>query len=703
MKTMALCSGLLAMAACSGGDGGREDVDATDAVSDTTGPGDVDGVDTAPTDTVPTDSAGPDVDTPVDVVDAATDAGDTATDTADTADTIGEIIEVGPRAIIDERGGTLAITDPASPVFGAALAIPAGALSEATLMTLREAALPVGIDHMVAARGLELLPADTYFRAPATLLVPLADGLQPGAMHAKRWSGSYWETNVTTLGGGYRDPAGALGGFVLVEAPHFSSYWVMHEALVELRFDNATGPPASTIEVTLAAVDFDEAAIGFVPPPPPSMSETLDPGWNKTWLVYPGRYVLVARYEGDEIARCLFADARPGDGAWVWFRDETAACARPEVALEASSTTLEAGDSVDLVVRATSPTANPLSVWFTATHGGVSSVQPTGEGAWTASYRAPQRAGRAWVYATVYDEVTGVFGEATLEITVTSPNRPPTITSFTASPRKLGPGTPGVFAVEGAPGTSRLTASAADPDGDPLTASWFFPTPGDLHDIGTGIALARGDDGLAVWPDTKEPYTATEALYKAPVDPSFFGTLPLGFMLVVTANVSDGALTRSAWLVLDVEPEGSPVADEVEAVEVVEVVEVVEPGPDVEVVDTSTPEVEVVDTGVPDGDVVIPAGSAGMCQTDSYTCIQFSGDVYHQNDSGARATCAAWSAAFVADAACPSAGALGACTYYLGQINEWTIVQYPDPDDPNAATRAKDDCIQSGIGTWSGP
>lgn len=695
MRTMALCSSIIGLLACSGSndvaDGG--DTQGPDAIMDTTPP--QDGIpDGTTTDSATDGTAADSVTDLADLADGADDAtgvpdADTAVDTGDANE---EVFEVGPRALIDERGGLLAITDPASPVFGAQLSIPAGALSEPRLMTLREAALPAAIDQMVAAPGIELLPAETYFQAPATLLMPIPDGVPAGALRAQRWSGTYWERDVTTLGGGYRDPDAALGGYLLARAPHFSSYWATYEGLVELRFDNGPDASATTLEVVLAGYDYDEAALGFVPPPPPSIAETLEEGFNKTWRVYPGRYVLVGRYEGDEVARCLLVDVTPAQRAWVRFYPDTPGCARPEVTLEASPTIVEAGAAADLVVRATSPGANPLNLWFTATHGGVSSVAATGEGAWTATYRAPQRAGRAWVYATVYDDVTGVFGEAAQEITVTSPNRAPTITSFDASPRKLGPGAPGLIAVEGAPGTSRLTMSAVDPDGDPLTTTWLYPTPGDLHDIGTGIALARGDDGLAVWPDTEEPYTAAEALYKAPVDPSFFGTLPLGFILVVTGNVSDGALTRSSWLAIDVAPEGAPPADEVE---------VVEPPPDVEVVEP-TPDGEVVDTG-PDVEVIIPTGSAGMCQTDSHVCIQFTGPIYHQNDTGARATCASWAATYVPAADCPTAGALGACTYYLGQINEWTIVQYPDPDDPNAASKAKGDCIQSGIGTWQGP
>ena len=75
-------------------------------------------------------------------------------------------------AIIGPKGGVVTVTDPASPIYGASLRIPAGALDTSVQITIREG------DHSCAfglAPSINLSPGGLHFKRAAILTVYLND------------------------------------------------------------------------------------------------------------------------------------------------------------------------------------------------------------------------------------------------------------------------------------------------------------------------------------------------------------------------------------------------------------------------------------------------------------------------------------------------------------------------------------------------
>ncbi len=78
----------------------------------------------------------------------------------------------GASAVIGPKGGVVTVTDPASPIYGTSLRIPAGALDTPVRITIREG------DHSCAfglGPSINLSPGGLHFKRAATLTVYLCD------------------------------------------------------------------------------------------------------------------------------------------------------------------------------------------------------------------------------------------------------------------------------------------------------------------------------------------------------------------------------------------------------------------------------------------------------------------------------------------------------------------------------------------------
>ncbi len=109
----------------------------------------------------------------------------------------------GSSAVIGPEGGMVIVADPASPVYGTSLRIPAGALDAPVQITIRE-----GIHSCDFGLGpsINLSPGGLYFKLPATLTVYLNDtgmetdefeGSIPAFYHYDD-SNDQWAHNSTT-------------------------------------------------------------------------------------------------------------------------------------------------------------------------------------------------------------------------------------------------------------------------------------------------------------------------------------------------------------------------------------------------------------------------------------------------------------------------------------------------------------------------
>ena len=87
----------------------------------------------------------------------------------------GDVASHAQQLVAAEAGGVVEVTDPESPIFGAQLRIPAGALAEDTMVSLRPAAEAV-TDAGAAGPAVEVRPAGLVLDATATLRLPIDGG-----------------------------------------------------------------------------------------------------------------------------------------------------------------------------------------------------------------------------------------------------------------------------------------------------------------------------------------------------------------------------------------------------------------------------------------------------------------------------------------------------------------------------------------------
>jgi protocatechuate 3,4-dioxygenase beta subunit len=157
-----------------------------------------------------------------------------------------------------------------------------------------------------------------------------------------------------------------------------------------------------------------------------------------------------------------------------------------DVTLDPNSPEVTRGMAVRLSVTATDPDGDPLEYKWAATGGSFDLIEGH-----RATWRAPDLAGSFTVTATVTD---GRGGTTTAQTVFTvSSNLAPSISSLAATPSSVGSG-----------GHISLSATALDPDGDPLTYAWKADG-GQVTGVGPNVTWVAPD----VSPGEKSEYTIT--------------------------------------------------------------------------------------------------------------------------------------------------------------------------------------------------
>ncbi len=97
-------------------------------------------------------------------------------------------LAVQATATLTAAGGELVVTDPTSPIFGARLTVPAGALTQDTTLSIAVATTPPPDDGTPVGVAVELLPSGQEFLVPVTLQLPfnvatLPPGVDTSQLH----------------------------------------------------------------------------------------------------------------------------------------------------------------------------------------------------------------------------------------------------------------------------------------------------------------------------------------------------------------------------------------------------------------------------------------------------------------------------------------------------------------------------------------
>lgn len=463
---------------------------------------------------------------------------------------------------LDAQGGVASITNPDSPLYGASVIVPAGALERATTIRLREASLPRESDRMGVGAVLELLPEGTTFLQPVTVILPVPETTPVDALEAGLWDETTqrW-TSVPASSGRYLLPDSEHAGEITFQTTHFSRYRAVFRDTRTLALQAASGTPEIRIRARTLT---DDSGVTTVDEP--TLPRRLE--GRITRELVPGNYVIEADFGMGP--RCARVDLTSGD-AELTLDPAMASCEAPVPTLTASLLSVKIGEDVALTGTATS--AGGSLDWFLNLSrggqlfdGGRSGVLTSGgEESWT--FR-PTRTGTHVVYFTVYEagaSSTAVFGEARVVIEVTSSNRRPRVSSLDTDRPVLGPGphdlSMGALARVTAteeppgdaartPGATVITVDAEDPDGDMLSIAWDHALPGNFYAYTppTNALLGRGSDGIVVLAGTDVPYDAPSIVYLAPdcdfivgndfmtgMQPNF----PLGFWVQIRVLITD--------------------------------------------------------------------------------------------------------------------------------------------------------------------
>lgn len=606
--------------------------------------------------------------------------------------------EVGPRMRLDARGGVAAITDPDSPLYGAAVVVPAGALSEATTIRIRRGRLPDASNHAGAGEVLELLPEGTTFLEPVTVVLPVPDTAPLASLEPRVWNeaSERWET-VGTSSAQYLLEDLELEGELVFQTTHFSRYRAVFRDTRTLGLRATEGNP----RVRVVARGF---ATDVVPPGEPPLPARVGTERVERELL-PGDYVVEADF-GDG-PRCARVDLT-SSGAELALSPSMSSCEAPTPTLTATPITVKIGEDVTLEASALSGSATNLD-WFLnfsrggqLMGGGRSGVMSTGDRlTWT--YRPTSR-GTHIVYFTVYEAGAGpeaLFGEAALTIEVTNANRPPKITRLDADRRTVGPGghdlseggPPGFVTAtaepptddDRTPGATVITVVATDPDeGDVLETIWDHSLPGNFYAYAPPLnPLLRRDDltGRVILnesPSTRSPYGGTSIVYLAPdcdfvvgnrfmrgMQPNF----PLGFWVQMRVLVTDAPSNPNrprvarSWAHVQVVPPSLRPRHH---------------GP--------TCRVDEPDGGIPDGGVRDSGGGVvgGCDQPSDDSCTTFF------SGGGFESVCRDTGGTWRSGVACDETGAVGACNLGMQEV-----VFYP----PGVASELQSNCSSAG-GTW---
>ncbi len=135
----------------------------------------------------------------------------------------------GVSELIGSDGGTVVVTDPKNSIFGTKIEIPAGALSEDTVITISSSYTPGGLIHQPVSYCINFEPDGISFSAPVDLIFPYNDedndgyvdghGIEEQAIAVKYFNdvSEQWEDMVVKD----RD---TINNTVRVATTHFSKY-----------------------------------------------------------------------------------------------------------------------------------------------------------------------------------------------------------------------------------------------------------------------------------------------------------------------------------------------------------------------------------------------------------------------------------------------------------------------------------------------
>jgi hypothetical protein len=392
-----LASVLVSLWSCTGGGGEGEPRD-----------GDGAGLDAA------ADSA---TDLPVDLVVDPADADLPLDDTGGT--TSPGLVEVSDRMVVDERGGLLAIADRSSPLFGTQVLIPVGALSEPTLLSIRQGSPRSGDSAgfprtMGVGPIVEVLPADLRFYAdgaaplagPVTVWLPLPAGTSAAGLAVSRRDGDAWvdvaSDGARVVTAGPTDGAAGVGLRVTLEVRRFGALRFTYSGARQTFVRNDM---AGALTVSLTVHDYQTRdRWGYTPQPlAPEEFHGVRVGSRESVSLelVPGSYLVEGVSDiGARYCAELFVPAEASPLPVTFFA-AMATCHQPEVSLTASADRVAPGAVVALEATLRDSASPNASGHWHATGGALEAPgatwRPSGEPR-AATWTAPHQPGTYWVW-----------------------------------------------------------------------------------------------------------------------------------------------------------------------------------------------------------------------------------------------------------------------------------------------------------------
>jgi hypothetical protein len=130
---------------------------------------------------------------------------------------------------VGSSGGTIAVTNPSSPLIGAQADIPAGALPTTVTLTISEAQTPAGLPGQLAGPCVDFGPDGTQFSTPVGLSLPYADADNDGKVDGTGVSEDQVKAYFFNENANAWEEVPIIGrdfdaNLVRVQATHFSLY-----------------------------------------------------------------------------------------------------------------------------------------------------------------------------------------------------------------------------------------------------------------------------------------------------------------------------------------------------------------------------------------------------------------------------------------------------------------------------------------------
>ena len=182
---------------------------------------------------------------------------------------------------------------------------------------------------------------------------------------------------------------------------------------------------------------------------------------------------------GTVAVRVVVSDGRGGTASAVVNVEVVRPNRPPTVTASCDPCTVDPGGEVSLTATASDPDGDELTYTWSAPQGDFLGSSDAA----TARWRAPDGAGTVAVRVVVSDGRGGT-ASAVVNVEVVQPNWPPTVTA-SCEPCVVSPG-----------GETLLTATASDPEDDPLTYSWSAPQGGFLGGIDAATARWQAPDAI---------------------------------------------------------------------------------------------------------------------------------------------------------------------------------------------------------------